>query len=169
VSELAFAIDGVSGPFRVTLLGAPRWWIKSAIVDGVNAVVDPVTITGGRALSDVEVVVSGDAATLEGRIVDPRLARTSPAVIAFATDPRRWFYGTQYVRRVAASRDGVYAVADLPPGDYHVIAVDDLPADLTLTNITSAEFLSDLIPRARRVRLPPSERVEVELPLRSTR
>ena len=168
-SDLAFAIDGVSGPFRVTLLGAARWWLKSAIVDGVDAAVDPVTLGGGRSLSDVEVVLSGDVATLEGRIDDRRLLRSSAMVIAFATDSRRWFFGTQFVRQVAASRDGVFAVADLPPGDYHVIAVDDLPADLTLTNITSAEFLSDLIPRARRVRLPPSRRVQVELPLRSTR
>ena len=82
---------------------------------------------------------------------------------------QRWFYGTQYVRQGRASRDGRFAVADLPPGDYYVIAVDDLPEEPALTNLTSADLLLDLIPRARRVRLPPSERVRVDLPLRSTR
>ena len=167
--DLNFVFDGVVGPFRVTLLGTPPWWIKSAMVEGINAAVEPVTITGGRAVSDVEVVLSADAATVEGRITDARVVGTAATVIAFTTDQQRWFHGSQYVRKARAGRDGTFAVAGLPPGDYHVVAVDDLPEEETLTNITSTDFLLDLIPRARRVRLPPSERVRVELPLRSTR
>ena len=72
----------------------------------------------------------------------------------------------EQARRIRLQASGV---AGVPPGDYHVIAVDDLPEEEALTNVTSADFLLDLIPRARRVRLPPSRRVQVELPLRSTR
>ena len=164
----AFVINGVAGPFRVAPLASnPTWWVKSAIVDGVNAVEEPMTITGGRIISDVDVVLSNDAATVAGKIADARVAAASATVLAFTTDSQKWFYGSQYVRRVRPGRDGTFAVTGLPPGDYHVIGVDDLPEDAALTNLTSAEFLSDLIPQARRVRLPPSERVQVELSLRS--
>ena len=168
--EGAFAIAGVAGPFRVTPLASnTRFWLKSAMVDGVNAVDDPVTITGGRSVSDVEVVMSGDAAMMEGRVTDPRVAVTPAMVLVFTTDSQRWFYGSQYVRRSRAARDGAFAIPGLPPGDSHVVAVDDLPEDESLTNLTSAELLSDLIPRARRVRVLPAARLSVELPMRSIR
>jgi protocatechuate 3,4-dioxygenase beta subunit len=166
----AFVINGVAGAFRVAPLAAdPRWWVKSAMIEGVNAVDEPMTIAGGRAVSDVDVVLSSDAATVEGKIADERVVAASTTVVVFTTDSQKWFYGSQYVRRAQPGRDGTFAVTGLPPGDYHVMALDDLPGDPALTNLTSAEFLSDLIPQARRVRLPPSERVRVELPLRSTR
>jgi protocatechuate 3,4-dioxygenase beta subunit len=166
----AFVINGVAGAFRVAPLAAdPRWWVKSAMIEGVNAVDEPMTIAGGRAVSDVDVVLSNDAATVEGKIADERVVAASTTVVVFATDSQKWFYGSQYVRRAQPGRDGTFTVTGLPPGDYHVMAIDDLPEDPALTNLTSAEFLSDLIPQARRVRLPPSERVRVELPLRSTR
>jgi protocatechuate 3,4-dioxygenase beta subunit len=166
----AFVINGVAGSFRVAPLAAdPRTWVKSAMIDGVNAVDEPMTITAGRAVSDVDVVLSNDAATVAGKVADAKGAAASATVVAFTTDSQKWFYGSQYVRRVPLRRDGAFAVTGLPPGDYHVIAVDDLPEDPALTNLTSAEFLSNLIPQARRLRLPPSERVQVELPLRSVR
>ena len=169
-TDNAFVINGVAGSFRIAPLAAdPRTWVKSAMIDGVNAVDEPVTVTAGRTVSDVDVVLSNDAATVAGKVADAGVAAASATVVVFSNDPQKWFYGSQYVRRVPPRRDGTFAVTGLPPGDYHVIAVDDLPEDPALTNLTSAEFLSDLIPQARRVRLPPSERVQLELPLRSTR
>lgn len=169
-SDGAFIINGVAGVFRVAPLAAnPASWVKSAMIEGVNAVDEPMTIAGGRTVSDVDVVLSNDAATVAGRIADARVAAGSASVLAFTTDSQKWFYGSQYVRRVRPSRDGTFAVTGLPPGDYHVIGVDDLPEDAALTNLTGADFLSNLIPQARRLRLPPSERVQVELPLRSVR
>ena len=102
----AFVINGVAGTFRVAPLGAdPRWWVKSAMVEGVNAVDEPMIIAGGRAVPDVDVVLSNDAATLEGRIADERVVAASTTVVVFPTDSQKWFYGSQHVRVAQPGRN----------------------------------------------------------------
>jgi hypothetical protein len=132
----------------------------------VNAVEVPVTLTRGRTPS-VEVVVAADAATLTGRVTDEITAVVVPVVVVFPTDSDRWFSGSQYVRQASAARNGTFTIHSLPPGDYWVVALDDLPPDPTLSNWQDASLLSELIARASRVQLDPSKRVAIELSLSS--
>jgi hypothetical protein len=56
----------------------------------------------------------------------------SAIVLAFPVDRQRWAgYGEspRFIRSVNAAPDGAYAFDHLPPGEYHVIAIDDAESD----------------------------------------
>ena len=92
--EGAFAIAKLTGPMRFVLDAPEGWFLKSVMIDGVNAADDPVTFstaTGSR--SAVEVVVSSRGAEVSGRVSSSSRRDLSGLVVVFPTDDARWYYG----------------------------------------------------------------------------
>ena len=160
--DARFTVGGLIGPVIFQLRPAPAgWWLKSFVVDGVDASRTPAIVT--RTIDDVEAVIATDGATLTGRVAGERVALLGATVVLFAVDPDVWFPGSQFIRRVQTPGNGRFEFGSLPPGEYFVLAVDDVPLDPARSDWQSPAALNALSTRATRVRLSPSERRTLDL------
>jgi hypothetical protein len=66
---------------------------------------------------------------------------------------------------VQTPRDGAFSFVSLPPGDYFVAAIDDVPVDPDLSDWQSVPALAALSSRATRVSLAPAQKRSIELRL----
>ena len=176
-----FEIRGLLGPTRFVIpAGQPGarfpgqtrggYRLKSVQIGPVNAAEAPVLFESDKdSRDDVSVVLSSDAATIVGRVTDDDGAEPDDyRVLVFPLDRSRWFTGSPYVQLTAGPDvNGRYAVPDLPPGEYWVVALDVVEGDATSGEWQTSELLSALIGNARRVSLP--ERQNVTADLRLTR
>jgi hypothetical protein len=165
-SDGSFTTGPAIGSFRVQLTNAPAgWWLKSAIIGGVDAALFPVTATSDRAVSDVELAVATDGATLSGRVLGEQGPIARAIVLIFSVDPDHWFFGSPYVRRLQTRLAGTFDQSSLPPGEYYALALDEVPEDPELSDWQSPSALSTLSGRATRIRLQPSQRRTLDLKL----
>jgi hypothetical protein len=105
------------------------WWLKSVMIDGVNAADMPVTFGSQQeSKRNVEIVFSSVPTGISGRVRERgQDALTGAAVIAFSVDPSHWYAGSRHLKR-STSIDGRFNVPSLPPGDYYVVAADSIDA-----------------------------------------
>jgi len=105
--------------------------IKSLTWGGRDYTGVPITI-GERDTSGLVIVVTSRAARIEGSIREAPGARSRGAtVIYFPTDASHWRrFGRQPERlRSVPMTSGRYGIADLPAGEYYVVAVEEGLAD----------------------------------------
>jgi hypothetical protein len=92
---------------------------------------------------------------LSGRLQTPTGQPASDVfVIAFSADRRMWGAGARRVRAVRPAVDGVFSIADLPPGDYLLGAVTDVDAD----EWQRPAFLEQLAPASIKITLGEGEK-----------
>ncbi|HVZ23875.1 MAG TPA: carboxypeptidase-like regulatory domain-containing protein [Vicinamibacterales bacterium] len=129
--DLTFELRGLHGPRRLVLERPPAGWaLKSVLVDGIDVTDTPLPFgTADQSLSEVQVVVTNRLTELTGTAVDSRGQPVAGdyAVLAFPTDRDRWYPGSRYFRRTGPGASGTFSLRGLPPGDYFVAAVRDLP------------------------------------------
>ena len=145
-----FYLTGLHGPMRFSATSLPSgWYLKSVTIAGSD-VTDTAFDFGSsaRALSDAEIVLSRDGATIGGVVTDGPNARASNFVaVAFSTSRDTWFNGSRQVKQQRSEANGSYTIDGLPPGEYWVAAVDRLEPGNWLT----PENLDALVPGAARV------------------
>jgi protocatechuate 3,4-dioxygenase beta subunit len=150
-----FEMKGLGIPVRLVLSSAPRgWWLKAADVGPFNAALEPAPFKTARdSRDDVTLVLADTAAAIAGVVDGQGSAVEGCWIVAFATDPERWFVGSPYVRAVTADQKGRFAVSSLPPGDYWIAAVFSVGGDADSGEWQHAEFLEALALTARRINL----------------
>jgi hypothetical protein len=138
-------------------------WVRSIVVGSTNisstpleVKADPIGVT--VTLTDRETTVSGVVRNASGA-QDP-----SATVMLFPADRSRWTdYGSLQASRTIKSertnRAGMFALADVAPGDYFLAAV----ADAALESWPSPAFFETLTKLAQRVSLSEGERRSVDL------
>ena len=130
-SDLTFSMTGVHGPRRITVDRLPLgWMLKSVLAKGVD--VTDVALpfgTSDESLSDVVVVLTNRVTQLSVSVLDARGQIPSECtVVVFSTDRDRWYPGSRFFGRMSTGRpDGRFGLSGLPPGDYYLAAVGDLP------------------------------------------
>ena len=71
------------------------------------------------------IVVTRRAAKLTGVALDDTGQPTSSAsVLLFSEDEAHWFPFSRRLRVVRPDADGQFSIANLPPGTYHLVALD---------------------------------------------
>ena len=105
------------------------WIASSALLDSRNVLDEPFTLEPGTT-SELLVTLTKSATSLEG-VVRNRAGNTAAGadVLIFSTDRRFWTPASRRIRLVRARTDGHYDVPLLPPGDYAVVALDDVDPD----------------------------------------
>jgi hypothetical protein len=159
----------VAGAVRVSSGNVPRgWWLKSLMVDGANAVETPVRVSGPRdSRTGLTAVFSSETGAVGGRVTDER---GEPAgdyrVVAFSTDRARWFGRSPFVR-ITGGPDGDdgFTIGTLPPGDYHVIAVDRIDGDGAAGDWQNPDVLAVLAASASRISVVARQRATLSLRL----
>ena len=97
-------------------------------VDRRHDVTDtPVELKPGQNVENVTVVLTDRATEISGTVRDARGA-SAPAltVIAFSTDQQHWRAQSRRIQVARTDQSGSFRLRNLPPGDYLLIASDDV-------------------------------------------
>lgn len=158
-----FTIDGVpSGTFDIAIILGPNdnhnYYVKTITRDTVDLMSAQLVIGEDTEINNVRVVLSGDAATLSGRILNPNGEPTSGVELALVpADPSRW-RARAYYRYGSSKGNGEYSISGAP-GDYLIIF---LHAGDQFHAINEA-WIRDRAASAQHVTLMPSQRKTLDL------
>ena len=159
-----FYLTGLHGPMRFSATSLPsRWYLKSVTIAGSDVTDAPFDFgSSDQTLSDAEIVLSTEGATIAGVVTDGLNTRASNFVaVAFSTSRDTWFNGSRLVKQRRSESNGSYMVEGLPPGEYWVAAVDRLEPGSWLT----PDNLDALVPSAARVTVHEGQVVSTDLRL----
>jgi hypothetical protein len=110
-----------------TVQGAAPWTLKSAMVNGRDALDFPFEVAPSQDLTGVVLTFVDKSQELRGTIQDTSGRPTADyTIIVFPSDKRFWL---PQARRIASTRpgtDGTFAFRSLPAGDYRLAAVTDV-------------------------------------------
>jgi hypothetical protein len=132
VEGSTFRVDGlVPGLYRT--FGTPQgvrapigpWWLKSLVVNGRDVLDAPLDLR--QSVDDAVATFADTAGELSGTVRDAQgNAATHPVIVVFSTDRTTWFFNSRRVAGVRPDAQGRYAIRNLPPGEYRIVAAADL-------------------------------------------
>jgi hypothetical protein len=135
VQDGKFTITGLSpGRYTVDAIGGPpgTWNLKSVMVDGRDVTLGAFDVRD-TDVTDMVLTFADTRAQLSGTV---RMSTPAPAalvsVMLFPEDFRTWVdagMNARGSRTVTAAKTGSYTIANLVPGNYCIVAIDD--ADLS--------------------------------------
>ena len=163
-----FSISRVSGTVRLGMTRAPSgWYLKSAMVNGVNAADTPVSLNRGDAsVASVTLTFANGTGGIEGKVVDDRKQPSGEfGVIVFSPDSSRWFSRSPYIKLGSPAQDGTFSVTGLPPGEYLATAVDQIDGGTDTGSWQNPSVLQTLAPTAKRFTLAAGQTATTELRL----
>jgi hypothetical protein len=156
-----FTLTGLWGPTRFRFTGNPDgWYLKSVTIGGVDMTDTPFDFgLGALTIDGAEVVLSNAGATVAGHVTDAKAVPVSSySLIVFATDQRKWFTSSRFLRLARPAQDGSFEVTGLPPGEYWLAAVEPVDGNEVSGDWQKPEALEQLSFRAQRVTLTERER-----------
>jgi hypothetical protein len=124
--------DLMPGPhyLRVTgggVQGPGQWTVKSIALAGQDVTDSAIELKPGQNVDNVTVVLTDRTTELSGTVRDARNAgMAAVAVIAFSTDESNWRPQSRRIQSVRTDSSGAFHIRNLPPGDYFLVAVDDV-------------------------------------------
>jgi hypothetical protein len=162
-----------------------KWTVKSVMVNGEDVLTRSLTFAPGQQLRDVQVIVTDRRSSMTFRVSEAGQLTRDYVVLVFHTDKSRWQKGPfvrtyvppqpQWDMLSSEPRPPTAAVTlapggggamrgrpesmDAAPGEYYVVAVDDVEVE----EIRSVELLERLIPSAIRVTVTEGANLEVAL------
>lgn len=161
LSDGRFLIDGVSpGAFytNVRLPLGSQYYVRSMSVNGIDLMSDPLVVGENADVNDVRIVVSGDGATLSGRVLSGNNTPISGVQLTLVpADPRKWRARASYLFG-ASGNDGSYSISGAP-GDYLIIFLRDVDQPIAINET----WIRDRSATAEHVSLLPSERKNLDL------
>jgi hypothetical protein len=157
-ADWSFQVDGLTGTCSTPPMGVfGRWTLKAIVVNGTDIGDSPVTFQSGQQIRNVQVIVTDRRSTLSFRVADESGQPTRDyVVVVYPVKKERWrnariFVGPPLIPPVggpaAQPTMGVPGIGrgmparreemqGLPPGEYYVVAVDDLePEDFRDTAV----------------------------------
>lgn len=145
--DWTFRVEGLSGTCSAPpMMMFGRWNVKAVTVNGENAAEAPLTFQPGQQLRNVQVVVTDKRSGLVFHVSDENGQTTRDYVaVVYPIEKSKWVSGSRFFvgpsdLTIAMMRPPQAALAPgapatpprretmsgLPPGDYYVVAVDDL-------------------------------------------
>jgi hypothetical protein len=104
-----------------------QWTLKAVLVAGQDVTDQPVDLKPGQNVENVSIVLTDRSTEIAGTVRDRQNApATGVTVIAFATDQQHWRAQSRHIQAVRTDANGAFRVRGLPPGDYLLVAVDDV-------------------------------------------
>jgi hypothetical protein len=125
-----FVIRGaVPGAYRVVpSIGVPPGFlIESAVFAGRDALDVPLEVKPGEDVAGGVVTFSARAAELSGALTDSA-GKPAPdyTLVLFSAESRYWLPQSRRIQAARPASDGRFSFRSLPPGDYRLIAVEDV-------------------------------------------
>jgi len=163
-----FEFRGVMpGQHVLRLQGLPDGWsMRSVYLMGREVTDSPLTLDGGQVLRNLQIVATNVETVVSGLITgDHDNARPDAIVVAFPADPGLWVPYSRHVRRARPDLGGHYRIHGLPPGEYLIVATDEIDE----ADLLGPETLEQLSAPADRLTLGPGQRKTVDLTVKSLR
>jgi hypothetical protein len=156
-----FDLRGLTGRRLIRLAREPAGWVlKAVLVNGVDVTDTPLGFgTSDESLDGVEIVLTRRISEVSGRISDARGRPQTAYVAVFSSDRDRWTPASRFVKFARSAVDGTFLIRGLPPGDYHVVAVDRMLEGIG--EWQDPEFLESVAPVAARIRLGEGQQVSI--------
>lgn len=123
----SFSISGVfAGRYAVRATAPRNWTMKTVYLDGSDVTDEPIEVPAA-GIRGLNVIFTDKIASLAGVVRDRKNAAAEGlTVIAFPQDDRRWQFQSRQILTARTDASGGYRLNMLPPGDYFVVAVDDV-------------------------------------------
>lgn len=132
-----FTITGVAPWSYVLTVNAPpdvtkTWFLRSALLQGRDLLDAAFDVRPGANFTGVEITFSDRRTEIAGQL---QSATGAPApdyfVVAVPADPALRVAGSRRIQATRPASDGAFSIANLPPGQYLLVALTDLePLDL---------------------------------------
>lgn len=118
----------VPGSYLVRTSGLPQGFsLKGAYYGGRDVADLPLEVRPGQNAEGLSLVISDLVTDLSGTVSD---SRDQPAldytVVAFSSDASNWRPQSRYIQVGRPDANGQFRIRGLPPGEYLVVAVDDV-------------------------------------------
>jgi hypothetical protein len=107
--------------------GQALWTVKAINVAGQDVADSAIELKPGENVENVTIILSDRTTEISGTVRDPRNAGTAAiSVIAFSSDPSHWRPQSRRIQAVRTDQSGAFRLRNLPPGDYFLLATDDV-------------------------------------------
>ena len=107
--------------------GQGQWTLKSVLVGATDVTDDAVELKPGHNVGNVTVVLSDQPTEIAGTVRDAHsMGVGGVTVVAFPMDRRFWRAQSRHIQVSRTGQDGQYRIRGLPPGDYYLVATDDV-------------------------------------------
>jgi len=163
-----FTAEHVLGRVLVQLIGRmPRGWFLQSVLLGNRDVTDePLDLTSAPPDATVRLVLNNRPAVLVGHVSDAAgRPAASAGILVFPSDFARRNRQTNRIRFAMSRDEGTYVVTMLPPGEYMVLALDQLMA----WDYHAPSTLETMLPHATLVILAEGERRQLDLTIADVR
>ena len=145
--------------------GQTQWTVKAINVGGQDVSDGAIELKPGQNVDNVTVVLTDRTTEISGTVRDTRNAGSAGIyVIAFSTESAHWRPQSRRIQAVRTDQAGAYRIRNLPPGDYFVIATDDVDQGEWF----DPAFLDAARAGARRLSLSEGDRKAQDLPVSSS-
>ena len=164
--DLTFAMAGLNGPRLLRVTRVPEGFALKAILhNGVDVTDMPLPFgRSSQSLTAIDVVLTSRVAEITGTVVDSRnRPAIDAAIVVFPPDRALWYSATRFIGYAELERDGTFSVRGLPPGDYHVAAIDKRLTSDVFGDLRDPDVLESLVAASKRVTLDEGQRVSVSL------
>jgi protocatechuate 3,4-dioxygenase beta subunit len=140
--------------------GQAQWSVKAINIAGQDVSDSFVELKPGQNVDNVTVVLTDRTTEISGTVRDARNAGAAGVyVIAFSTEPAHWRAQARRIQAVRTDQSGAYRIRNLAPGDYFLVATDDVEQGEWF----DPAFLDGVRPGAERVTLNEGDRKTQEL------
>ena len=107
--------------------GQAQWTVKAITIGGQDVADAVVELKPGQNVDNVTVVLTDRTTEIAGTVRDARNAgMPAVSVIAFSTDETHWSPQSRRIQSVRTDAAGAFRLRNLPPGDYFLVASDDV-------------------------------------------
>jgi len=107
--------------------GQAAWTVKSISIAGQDVTDNAIEIKPGQNVDSVNVVLSDRTTEVSGTVRDARgNGAAALTVIAYSTEQEHWRPQSRRIVTARTDQAGAFRMRNLPPGDYFIVAVDDV-------------------------------------------
>jgi protocatechuate 3,4-dioxygenase beta subunit len=152
----AFTVPNLlPGRHYVLVSGNGVWTLKSVTVAGRDVTDEPIELRSGHDVDNVTIVMTDRSTEISGTVRDGSgTGVAAMAVIAFSTDREQWRPQSRSIQAVRTGQNGTYRLRGLPPGDYRIIATEDVEQGEWF----DPAFLERVLPSSEKISLTEGEK-----------
>jgi hypothetical protein len=151
LEDQTFALRGVSeGAYRFRIYPPPpNLYLKSARVQGKDALEQPLDVRNGEKLTGAEVVLSAEGGEITGVVKQEENGElaTGATIITFSAEASRQIPRSRWTRTTQSDQQGTFRLGAVIPGEYLICAVQNYEFGAE----SSPEYLRELAKHAKTI------------------
>jgi hypothetical protein len=123
-----FELKSYPGRMRIDIVNQPGdWAIRAVWLNGVDVTDSGVEFRPNEHVRGLEVELTNRLTTISGLVTNARGETVKDyATIAFSQDRAQWTDTTRHQGSGRPDQDGRFKINGLPPGDYYIVALDQI-------------------------------------------